>query len=72
MIQDTSPSAIKARRAMMDAVAALRKRHDERKSVLWSMDRAQLRELANDYMLPQDLHRPSLIENILKKEFPVR
>lgn len=72
MIADTSPQAIKARRAMMDAVAALRKRYDERKAALWKMDRPVLRELANDYMLPQDLHRPSLIENILKKEFPAR
>lgn len=57
---------------MMAAVQAIRKRYDERKAVLWSMDRSQLRELANDYMLPQDLHRPSLIEHILRKEFPAR
>lgn len=69
---DTSPQAVKAHRAMMAAVEAMRKRYDERKAVLWSMGRSEVRELANDYMLPQDLHRPSLIEHILRKEFPTR
>lgn len=69
---DTSPQAVLQRRAFVKAAKDVQDRRERRRKELWAMGRGALRELANDYMLPQDLQRPSLIEAIVRKEIPPR
>ena len=50
----------------------LKERHDARHRGLIDMTRATIRELSNDYGLPQDLNKTQMIKYILQKEFPSR
>ena len=60
------------KRKMENIVRDLWDKHKKRKNVLHQMSRSELRELANDYLLPQDLNRSEIIKYVLLKEFPAR
>ena len=69
----TEPSAwTKTQWAMQEAVEKIKGSLEKRQKQLEAMNRHQLRALANDYLLPQDLNRSELIKYIMKKEFRTR
>lgn len=60
-----------ARRAIMAKAAEYRAKREERRKQLWQLPRIVLIDMLKGEELPRLLHRPDLIESILKKEFAV-